>query len=37
MASEAKIPSNTDAIEAEMVKMQGRLAALADAKRKALD
>lgn len=37
MASETRIPSNIDAIEAEMTKMQERLAALADAKRKALD
>ena len=37
MAADLKIPSNVDAIEAEMAKVQERLMALGRAKKKAID
>ncbi len=37
MAADLKIPSNVDAIDAEMAKVQERLMALGIAKKKALD
>ena len=37
MAADLKIPSNVDAIEAEMAKVQERLMALGMAKKKAMD